>query len=149
MRILSRKKGAVPNDAAEVTKHFKSLCYFTDADMVGICEMPDYAWYANDTKAVRSRPGINTPSSSSSIRAGTPWRHPMSRHIYGAAFTALALLAACADDTMSRSASDEAAARTACRSEADASKARPEGRGLAGAEAYDKFVEDCMREKGC
>jgi len=72
----------------------------------------------------------------------------MSRYSRGAAIAALALLAACADDTMSRSASDEAAARAACQSEADAAKARPEGRGLAGAEAYDKFVEECLRQKG-
>lgn len=44
----AKEKAPIPNDAAEVTKHIKSLCHFMDADMVGICEMPDYAWYSHD-----------------------------------------------------------------------------------------------------
>jgi len=72
----------------------------------------------------------------------------MSRHVTMAAIAAVALLAACTNDTMSKSASDEAAARAACRSEADATRDRPEGAGLAGAAAYDKYVLECMRTKG-
>ncbi len=40
----------LPDSAEEITKHIKSMCYFLDADMVGICEMPDYAWYSHDIK---------------------------------------------------------------------------------------------------
>jgi hypothetical protein len=65
-----------------------------------------------------------------------------------AAIMGLALLAACSNDTMSKSATDEAAARDACRAEADAAKDRPEGRGFAGAADYNKFVEQCMHDKG-
>jgi reductive dehalogenase len=44
----AKEKAPIPNDTEEVTKHIKSLCHFLDADMVGICEMPDYAWYSHD-----------------------------------------------------------------------------------------------------
>ncbi len=42
------EKAPIPNDAGAMTRHIKSLCYFMDADMVGICEMPEYAWYSHD-----------------------------------------------------------------------------------------------------
>jgi reductive dehalogenase len=42
------QKAPIPNDPKEVAEHIKALCYFLDADMVGICEMPDYAWYSHD-----------------------------------------------------------------------------------------------------
>ena len=35
--------------AEEMTAHIKSLCHFLDADMVGICEMPEWAWFSHDT----------------------------------------------------------------------------------------------------
>jgi reductive dehalogenase len=38
----------VPNDAEETTRHIKSLCYFLDADLVGICEMPQWAWFSHN-----------------------------------------------------------------------------------------------------
>ncbi len=72
----------------------------------------------------------------------------MFRYVSLAAFAAIAALAACADNTMSKSAADEAAARAGCRSEAEAAQDRPEGRGTAGADAYAKFVAECMRSKG-
>ena len=31
-----------------LTEHIKSLCYFLNADIVGICEIPGYAWYSHD-----------------------------------------------------------------------------------------------------
>ena len=38
----------LPGDSQEVANHIKSLCYFLDADIVGICEVPDYAWFSHD-----------------------------------------------------------------------------------------------------
>lgn len=37
-------------DPEEVARHLKSMCYFMDADMVGICEIPEYAWYSHDAE---------------------------------------------------------------------------------------------------
>jgi reductive dehalogenase len=42
----------LPSDPAELARHIKSLCYFLDADLVGICAMPEYAWYSHDVKGV-------------------------------------------------------------------------------------------------
>jgi len=42
-------KAPVPKDPAEMAKHIKSLCHFLDADMVGICEIPEWAWYSHDS----------------------------------------------------------------------------------------------------
>ncbi len=42
------EKAPIP-DAAKMTEHIKALCYFFDADLVGICEVPDYAWFSHDT----------------------------------------------------------------------------------------------------
>ncbi len=41
------ERAPLPSDSADRAKHIKSLCYFLDADMVGICEVPDYAWYSH------------------------------------------------------------------------------------------------------
>ena len=38
----------LPEDLQEVADHIKATCYFLDADVVGICEMPEYAWYSHD-----------------------------------------------------------------------------------------------------
>ncbi len=38
----------LPEDPQEVANHIKALCYFLDADIVGICEVPAYAWYSHD-----------------------------------------------------------------------------------------------------
>ena len=37
----------LPDDPAEMARHIKSVCYFLDADIVGICEMPKWAWYSH------------------------------------------------------------------------------------------------------
>ena len=37
------------DDPEEMMKHIKSLAYFMDIDMVGICEIPEYAWYSHDS----------------------------------------------------------------------------------------------------
>jgi len=33
----------------EMTRHIKALCHFLDADLVGVCEVPEYAWFSHDT----------------------------------------------------------------------------------------------------
>ena len=43
------EKAPLPDDPEELTKHVKSLCYFLDADMVGICEVPEYAWFSHES----------------------------------------------------------------------------------------------------
>src|SRR5687768_15205754 len=46
------EKAPLPDDPAELSRHVKSLCHFLDADLVGICEIPEYAWYSHDLKGV-------------------------------------------------------------------------------------------------
>ena len=36
------------DDPDAMAKHIKALAYFLDVDIVGICEIPDYAWYSHD-----------------------------------------------------------------------------------------------------
>jgi len=36
------------DDPDEMAKHIKALSYFMNVDIVGICEIPDYAWYSHD-----------------------------------------------------------------------------------------------------
>ncbi|MFQ5659435.1 MAG: reductive dehalogenase [Gammaproteobacteria bacterium] len=43
------EKAPLPDDPVEMARHIKSLCYFLDADLVGICKMPEWAWYSHDT----------------------------------------------------------------------------------------------------
>lgn len=38
----------LPSDLNKRSEHLKSLSYFLDADIVGICEIPDYAWYSHN-----------------------------------------------------------------------------------------------------
>jgi reductive dehalogenase len=45
----AEQQAPLPDDPIEVAEHIKSLCYFMGADIVGICEIPDYAWYSHDT----------------------------------------------------------------------------------------------------
>ena len=42
------EKAPISNDPEVLARHVKALCYFLDADLVGICEMPDWAWYSHD-----------------------------------------------------------------------------------------------------
>ncbi len=37
----------VPEDLQERSDHIKALAHFMGADIVGICEIPDYAWYSH------------------------------------------------------------------------------------------------------
>jgi reductive dehalogenase len=38
------------DDPEAMAKHVKSLAYFMDIDIVGICEIPEYAWYSHNAK---------------------------------------------------------------------------------------------------
>ena len=38
----------LPADLIERSNHLKALCHFMDADIVGICEVPEYAWYSHN-----------------------------------------------------------------------------------------------------
>ncbi len=38
----------LPADLTERSNHLKALCHFMDADIVGICEVPEYAWYSHN-----------------------------------------------------------------------------------------------------
>jgi len=42
----------LPDDPEAMARHLKALCYFLDADLVGICAVPDYAWYSHDKDGV-------------------------------------------------------------------------------------------------
>ena len=42
------EQAEMPEDLTERANHLKSLCTFLDADVVGICEIPEYAWYSHD-----------------------------------------------------------------------------------------------------
>ncbi len=41
-------RAPLPDDPEAVSRHIKATCYFLDADVVGICEVPEYAWYSHD-----------------------------------------------------------------------------------------------------
>ena len=43
------EKAPLPKDPEAMAKHIKSVCYFMDADVVGICEMPQWAWFSHDS----------------------------------------------------------------------------------------------------
>ncbi len=43
-------------DSAENTKAIKSLAYHMGADLVGICEIPRYAWYSHDQNGTEIEP---------------------------------------------------------------------------------------------
>lgn len=42
------QKAPIPDDPQEIANHIKSMCYFLEADMVGICELPEWAWFSHD-----------------------------------------------------------------------------------------------------
>ena len=42
------EKAPIP-EPEEMSKHIKALCHFMDADLVGICEVPEWAWFSHDT----------------------------------------------------------------------------------------------------
>lgn len=40
----------ITSDPTELANHAKAFAYFLDADQVGICEIPEYAWYTHDSQ---------------------------------------------------------------------------------------------------
>lgn len=48
---VAEDKAPGTDDPEEMAKHIKSLAYFLDSDLVGICEVPDYAWYSHDANS--------------------------------------------------------------------------------------------------
>ena len=47
---VAEEEAPFTDDPELMAKHIKSLAYFLDMDIVGICEVPDYAWYTHDGK---------------------------------------------------------------------------------------------------
>ncbi|MDP7601561.1 MAG: hypothetical protein QF605_09245, partial [Rhodospirillales bacterium] len=45
---VAEEEAPYTDDPELMAKHIKSLAYFLDMDIVGICEVPDYAWYTHD-----------------------------------------------------------------------------------------------------
>jgi len=45
---VAAEKAPIPDDPRLLTDHIKSLGYFLRADIIGVCELPDYAIYANN-----------------------------------------------------------------------------------------------------
>jgi 3-chloro-4-hydroxyphenylacetate reductive dehalogenase len=44
----SKNIAEIPEDPRVLTRHIKSLGYFLRADIVSVCEIPEYAWYSHD-----------------------------------------------------------------------------------------------------
>ncbi len=42
------EKADVPDDPQAMADHLKAMCYFLGADAVGVCEIPEYAWFTHD-----------------------------------------------------------------------------------------------------
>ncbi len=47
---VADEKAPLTDNPVEMAKHIKSLAYFLDMDIVGICEVPEYAWYTHNGK---------------------------------------------------------------------------------------------------
>ncbi|MCJ7605383.1 MAG: reductive dehalogenase [Dehalococcoidales bacterium] len=45
---VAPQKAPIPEDPQMLTEHIKSLGYFLKADIVGVCELPEYAVYSHD-----------------------------------------------------------------------------------------------------
>lgn len=45
---VAPEKAPLPDDVEEIANHIKSFAYVMDADIVGICEIPDYCWYSHN-----------------------------------------------------------------------------------------------------
>ena len=46
---VAHKVAPIPDDPRVLSRHIKSLGYFLGADLMGICEIPDYAMFLDDT----------------------------------------------------------------------------------------------------
>lgn len=69
----------------------------------------------------------------------------MSTWLAPLAVAALLAVAACSGTTATNAPTDELAARDACRTQAEAVRDAPEGRGLVGAADFDRYVAECLR----
>ena len=49
-------RAPITDDPKTIAEHIKSMCYFLDADIVGICEVPNYAWYSHDSDGTAIEP---------------------------------------------------------------------------------------------
>jgi len=47
---ITETQSASCNEAAENSRALKSLSYFLGAELTGICEIPDYAWFSHDER---------------------------------------------------------------------------------------------------
>jgi len=53
---VASEKAPITDDPIKIAEHIKSFCHFLDADMVGICEVPNYAWYSHDNDGTPIEP---------------------------------------------------------------------------------------------
>ena len=54
---VSQQRAQIPDDTAIVSRHIKSTGYFLGADIMGVCELPQWAIYSHDIKGA---PVVNT-----------------------------------------------------------------------------------------
>ena len=50
------EEAELPDDLVARSNHLKALCTFLDADIVGICEVPEYAWYSHNLDGTAIEP---------------------------------------------------------------------------------------------
>lgn len=50
------EKAPIPDDLQERANHIKALAYFMGADVVGICKVPEYAWYSHQVDGTPIEP---------------------------------------------------------------------------------------------
>lgn len=53
---VASEKAPVPNNPEILANNIKSLGYFLDADVIGICEAKEYAWYSHDKEGTPIKP---------------------------------------------------------------------------------------------
>ncbi len=42
------EQAPLPDNPQDIADHIKATCYFLDSDIVGICEVPEFAWYSHN-----------------------------------------------------------------------------------------------------
>lgn len=53
---VAPERAPITDNPKTISEHIKSMCYFLDADIVGICEVPNYAWYSHDSDGTAIEP---------------------------------------------------------------------------------------------
>ncbi len=56
---LADELAPLPEEPQAVADHIKAMCYFLDADVVGICRIPTYAWYSHNAAGEPIQPRHN------------------------------------------------------------------------------------------